>query len=122
PTRVDGHHLGNAPAKGAREEGTGMSHRAIRVGAAALGVLALVLAGATPASSAPTARRAGLTWSRPESVDPPRGGLLSVSCISTTFCLAGDAHGRVLSYDGSTWSTQAKVGRAGSGVGAINCV
>lgn len=99
-----------------------MSRRAVKVGAASAGVLALVLACATPASSTSTAAGGQLTWSRPESVDPLRGGLLSVSCISPTFCLAGDAHGRVLSYDGSTWSAQAKVGPTDSAVGAINCV
>lgn len=45
----------------------------------------------------------GSSWSYPVSVDP-QAGFNSVSCVSTTFCMAVDTSGQALSYNGSSWS------------------
>jgi hypothetical protein len=48
---------------------------------------------------------AALEWSAPLSVDPDRGFPDSVSCTSSTFCMAVDYYGAAFEYRGSTWST-----------------
>ena len=45
-----------------------------------------------------------LTWSTPTHFDAISGGPRSVSCPSTSFCVAVDQSGAVLTYDGSSWS------------------
>ena len=42
-------------------------------------------------------------WSGEDTVDPA-GGLDSISCPSTTFCLAADEGGSVITWNGTTWS------------------
>jgi hypothetical protein len=45
----------------------------------------------------------GSSWSEPGSQDET-GQLLSVSCPSPTFCVAGDSDGSVVTWNGSSWS------------------
>ena len=45
-----------------------------------------------------------LTWSAPLSIDPNGGPLTSVSCPSSSFCMAVDGGGNALSWNGSSWS------------------
>jgi hypothetical protein len=42
-------------------------------------------------------------WSAPDPIDPA-GSLKAVSCPSASFCMAADAAGNVLTYDGSSWT------------------
>jgi hypothetical protein len=62
----------------------------------------------------------GSSWSAPVHVDPI-GNVSSISCPSTTFCLAVDlgagktaTNGDYLTWDGSSWTTPASMPRAGS--------
>ena len=64
--------------------------------ALALGVGALVV---TPAVAEATA-----TWSSPVATSSP-GGLKSVSCPTTSFCMAVDVHGNALTYNNGSWSS-----------------
>lgn len=48
--------------------------------------------------------RAG-AWARPQTIPAHRGGLITVSCVSTTFCAAGDGFGDVFVYNGTRWSS-----------------
>ncbi len=45
----------------------------------------------------------GGSWSSEADVDSS-GGLDSISCPSTTFCLAADQGGSVIVWNGTTWS------------------
>jgi hypothetical protein len=44
-------------------------------------------------------------WRAPTLVSKSRGILTSISCPTSTWCMAGDAYGNVTTYDGSGWST-----------------
>lgn len=94
-----------------------MPGRSARV--AALALLSICLGLAAPAAAA---GRSPLVWGKPKSVDPLRGRFLSVSCVGKTFCLAGDANGKVLRFDGRKWSPQAVLGSSGDPVSDIACV
>lgn len=62
-------------------------------------------------------------WSAPATIDARAGvndGLVTVSCASPRFCLAADAAGRVIRFDGTSWSKPATVDRAG--LSEISCV
>jgi hypothetical protein len=50
----------------------------------------------------------GIHWSSPTLADPG-GSPLSVSCTSSTFCVAGDVSGNATIYDGTDWSTPSQV-------------
>jgi hypothetical protein len=43
------------------------------------------------------------------SVDPGGGGLTSVSCSSTNFCVAVDGDGNALTYNGAGWSPPRRI-------------
>ena len=45
----------------------------------------------------------GATWSSPVSVDSGAGGLIAVSCPSTTFCEAIDPLGTAFKFNGASW-------------------
>ena len=51
----------------------------------------------------------GPSWSAPRSIDQG-AALKSVSCTSTTFCMAADSNGNVLAYDGENWSISTSTG------------
>lgn len=59
-------------------------------------------------------------WGRPQTVDAHFGGLVTVSCVSASFCAAGDAFGDVFIYNGTRWSspTLTTVGLSGLSCGA----
>ncbi len=46
--------------------------------------------------------RTGSTWTATQP-DPHSGGMVSVSCVDATWCLAAAADGRVFGWDGSAW-------------------
>ncbi|MCW2540591.1 MAG: hypothetical protein JWN95_2316 [Frankiales bacterium] len=74
------------------------------------------------------ARWGGSSWSSPQQIDPPTagGGLTDISCPVAGFCVAVDAVGRALSYDGTSWSATSDVfSSAASGIPAavaVSCV
>jgi hypothetical protein len=51
----------------------------------------------------------GSAWSE-ASVADTSGGLSSVSCISSSFCMAMDDSGKALLYNGSAWSAPTPTG------------
>jgi hypothetical protein len=64
----------------------------------------------------------GSSWSAPSLIDP-EGSLDSVSCPSTTFCIAagGWQHGYALTYNGSKWSAASEIDPEGEVV-SLSCV
>jgi hypothetical protein len=55
-------------------------------------------------------------WSDPTMVDAEgsvNGGLVTVSCTSLAFCVAGDGDGNAFTYDGARWSAPILVAKAG---------
>jgi roadblock/LC7 domain-containing protein len=66
-------------------------------------------------------RGVGLVWSAPQSVDPLKGGLSSVSCLSPTNCYAGDSNGLALHYNGSTWATISNIDSTHGSIADITC-
>jgi len=62
------------------------------------------------------------SWRRPWTIDRHGSlnlGLLTVSCVATSFCAAGDGAGRVFLYDGTRWSAPRLV--AGAGLAQLSC-
>lgn len=57
--------------------------------------------------TAPSAARASASWSAPVAVDT--APLLSISCPSASFCVAADARGDAVVYDGGVWSAPTEV-------------
>ena len=63
----------------------------------------------------------GSTWSSPSEIDSEVGNALhSVSCVSTSFCVAVGNGGDEITYNGSTWSTPTKVGILGY-IQSVSC-
>lgn len=62
----------------------------------------------------------GTSWGAPQRVDFPPGPLAGVSCSSSTFCMAVDAGGYALRYDGSSWATPVQL-TDGVGLTAVSC-
>ena len=56
-------------------------------------VTAAILAPVPPAVAATTP-----VWSAPVSIDPGSVAVVSVSCPTTTFCIAGDGGGNAITY------------------------
>jgi hypothetical protein len=73
------------------------------------------LADSIASADAPPAPRASATltpaasWSAPVLADQVRGGLASISCPSTSFCLTIDGAGNAATYDGASWSTPRQI-------------
>lgn len=63
----------------------------------------------------------GLTWSPMAAVDPHGGGLVAVSCPSSSFCAAVDKAGNVVTYHGSSWSAASPVDPGGKGLESVSC-
>jgi hypothetical protein len=64
-------------------------------------------------------------WSTPVTAVPDRGQPSDVSCPTTTWCMAVDLSGRVLTFNGTTWSTPKvvfpRVDGQNPGVRAVSC-
>ena len=69
---------------------------------AVLTSVAVAMSTAASATPAPV-------WKAPHSVDVGSRYLTSVSCASSTFCMAVDASGNAVHYNGTTWSMDANV-------------
>jgi hypothetical protein len=63
----------------------------------------------------------GSKWSKPVSIDPNGFGMTSVSCPSTTFCVAGDQIGQAVIFNGSSWSKPSPISDAGAFVASVSC-
>jgi hypothetical protein len=75
---------------------------AVTIVNAPLSPLAQVSATVPPARSAESHQ---LVWSlRQRVVAPPSGGVTSVSCPAPNFCVAVDAYGRAVTWNGRAWS------------------
>lgn len=75
--------------------------------AAAMMVLATGTLSAVTVAVGAAASANGI-WSSPTNFDG-NNTLISVSCVSPTFCAAADFNGNVLYYNGSTWTTPTHV-------------
>ena len=62
-----------------------------------------------------------LTWSAPLSIDPNGGPLTSVSCPSSSFCMAVDGGGNALSWNGSSWSAPVYISPNGGDLTSVSC-
>ncbi len=60
------------------------------------------------------------TWTSPSPIDPSGGGLTSIECPSATFCMAVDANGNALSWNGTSWSPPTQVDKSG-GLSSVSC-
>lgn len=58
-------------------------------------------------------------WSAPASIDPG-SRLTSVSCASSSFCVAVDEAGKAISYNGSSWSAPVTID-GGHNLGSVSC-
>ncbi|MCL4422405.1 MAG: IPT/TIG domain-containing protein [Actinobacteria bacterium] len=56
----------------------------------------------TGAAAAP--QQEGSGWSTPYTIDPQGGGLTSISCAGSAFCMAIDGDGYAISWNGTSWS------------------
>jgi hypothetical protein len=72
-----------------------------------LGAPTAAVLGAGAASA--SAQGSPLAWGQPSSVDARQGGISSVSCPTTGFCMAVDSSGHAVALNGSTWGTPALV-------------
>ncbi|WP_170226660.1 cutinase family protein [Rudaeicoccus suwonensis] len=64
--------------------------------------------GATASISLPLTIAQSVTWRAPQMIDPS-GSPNSVSCPTSSFCVAVDAYGNALTFNGSAWSQPATV-------------
>jgi hypothetical protein len=64
----------------------------------------------------------GHSWSSQKSVSTGKlsDRVLDVSCATTSYCVAVNWNGKILTYDGTRWSTLSKVGP--SGLISVSCV
>ncbi len=61
-----------------------------------------------------------LKWSAGTTLVSSTGGVRTVSCVSATFCMAGDFSGGVSTYNGTNWSTPVVIDE-GHEISAISC-
>ena len=93
--------------------------RSRRLGAVAASFF-LIVAGSALVIAQPASASTPPSWSAPTQIDGGRV-FYAVSCTSTTFCMAVDANGYALSYNGSTWSTPTQIDPAGGTLAAVSC-
>jgi hypothetical protein len=64
----------------------------------------------------------GVKWSLHASFDSNGSqGLMSMSCLSATFCLAADGSGDYLTWNGSKWSSPVMIDLTGDGIESVSC-
>jgi hypothetical protein len=61
----------------------------------------------------------GVTWSAPLSIDPG-SQLNSVSCTSSSFCMAADGSGNVLAFNGTSWTSPLSID-PGNRLNSVSC-
>lgn len=64
------------------------------------------------------------SWASPKLIDNSLGRRIdSISCISSSFCMAIDTEGYAIKYDGSSWSVPELIDtNANGGLSSISCV
>ena len=92
--------------------------RSRRLGAVATSFF-LVVASSALVIAQPASASTPSTWLSPTLIDGGEG-LSSVSCTSTTFCMAVDSGGDALRYNGSTWSSPSAI-VSGEGLTSVSC-
>jgi hypothetical protein len=75
---------------------------------------------ATPTRSSANAQ-SHLVWQPMAEVDRSGEGVTSVSCVSSSFCVAVDKAGNALTYRGSAWSAPQAVDPDGQGLESVSC-
>jgi hypothetical protein len=90
----------------------------VRLIGAGLASLSLLLVGAVAAPAGATASSPEMTWTTPTTIDH-LGALGSVSCVSTSWCMAADTGGNILHFNGLTWSPPQHVLNAP--IDAVSC-
>lgn len=67
--------------------------------------------GVAASSGAPTTASVAATdsWSSPKSIAPLRGSPTSISCPRTSWCVAVDASGQAVRFDGTSWGTPTRI-------------
>ena len=68
---------------------------------------------------------AGLSWTMSPKVFPEVSAadhLASVSCVSTTFCVAVDLAGNAFEFDGLTWKSMGRIDAGHDGLWSVDCV
>src|SRR5271168_2586277 len=96
--------------------------RSRRVGVRAALGLALVAGAVVATVPLATVASATPSWSAPSAVDDTSGiSLTSVSCPTTTFCMAIGGGGSYLTYNGSHWSAPGTI-LAEDPVASVSCV
>ena len=68
-----------------------------------------------------------LAWSAPVRVAPFVGSPRAVTCVTTAWCMAGDASGQFLTWNGTAWSAPTSAvavaeGEDDGGFGSLSCV
>jgi IPT/TIG domain len=93
-----------------------------RSGVWRIAVTATLVIAATTLSIGATSSTAGATntWSAPVSIDPG-AALTSVSCVSTSFCLAVDNNGFGFTWNGTRWSPTGQAGLEQAGLYQVSC-
>jgi hypothetical protein len=61
-----------------------------------------------PATASIVALTSGIAWSSPVNIDGSNA-LASVSCTSSSFCVAVDGNGNALTWDGTSWSAPVNI-------------
>lgn len=88
--------------------------------AAAVAVVAAVgLAIAVAVLTAPAP--SSLAWGKPVRVAGGHGGLSAISCPTATDCLAVDAHGDAVTWNGKRWSAAVPAIAGAAGLDALSC-
>jgi len=66
----------------------------------------------------------GYGWTFDGQIDTTDGdySLHSVSCTSSSFCVAVDGNGSAYTYDGSAWSGPVRIDPNGGGLSSVSCV
>ena len=66
----------------------------------------------------------GRSWSAPVIVSGDGLPLLSISCVSASFCMAADEDGDIQTWNGNSWSDPALLdpGNYGDGVAQVQCI
>lgn len=74
----------------------------------------------TASATVLTPHAAKLKWSTGTTLVSGNGGLTAISCVSATFCVAGDRTGGVSTYNGTVWSAPSIVDGQNP-IAAISC-
>ncbi|MDQ1721399.1 MAG: hypothetical protein QOI26_1133, partial [Pseudonocardiales bacterium] len=67
------------------------------------------------------AQPAPVAFQPPVQINPPHGKVLSVSCATTSSCIAVTSEGYAIAYDGANWGQQRKVAPSLNDLTSVSC-